>query len=97
MVYDTGAEDGVYWQRPWRLKAAVVYGWRGHRQQLSRLTAHPNELLLATAGRGNVAGQELEVLRCWNLAYAAAGNTSDYSPLETTGKGAYAAAGGTAR
>ena len=68
-----GEEQGLYWQRPWRLKAEVVYGWRAHRQQLSRLTAHPSELLVATAGRGNVAGQELDVVRCWNLAYAAAG------------------------
>ena len=56
----------------------MVYGWRGHRQQLSRLTAHPDELLVATAGRGNVAGQELHVIRCWNLACASAGR----SPLQ---------------
>lgn len=76
MQFCTGAEEGMYWQRPWKLKAAVVHGWRGHRQQLTKLKAHPNELLIATAGRGNVAGQELEVLRCWNLAYAAAGDCS---------------------
>lgn len=59
----------------------MVYGWRGHRQQLSRLTAHPDELLVATAGRGNVAGQELHVVRCWNLAYASAGISSCQAAL----------------
>ena len=74
-----GGEGGTYWQRPWRLKAAVVYGWRAHRHRLSSLLAHPNELLVATAGRGNIAGQELDVVRCWNLAYAAAGICHSYA------------------
>lgn len=51
-----------------------MHGWRGHRQRLTAIAAHPNELLVATAGRGHVGGQDQEVVRCWNLADAAAGN-----------------------
>ena len=69
-----GDEEGSFWQRPWRLRAGVLYGWRAHRQRLTAIAAHPNELLVATAGRGHVAGQDQEVVRCWNLADAAAGD-----------------------
>ena len=71
-----GDEEGPFWQRPWRLRAAVIYGWRAHRQRLTAIAAHPNELLVATAGRGHVGGQDQEVVRCWNLADAAAGDLS---------------------
>lgn len=51
----------------------MVYGWRAHRQRLTAIATHPNESMVATAGRGHVAGQDQEVVRCWNLADAAAG------------------------
>ena len=51
-----------------------MYGWRAHRQRLTAIAAHPNELLVATAGRGHVGGQDQEVVRCWNLADTAAGD-----------------------
>ena len=70
-----GEGEGQFWQRPWRLRAAVVYGWRGHRQRLTALASHPNEQLVATAGRGHVGGQDQEVVRCWSLATAATGFT----------------------
>lgn len=53
----------------------MVHGWRAHRQRLTAIAAHPDELLVATAGRGHVAGQDQDVVRCWNLADAAAGVT----------------------
>lgn len=74
-VHMAGDEEGPFWQRPWRLRAGVMYGWRAHRQRLTAIAAHPNELLVATAGRGHVGGQDQEVVRCWNLADAAAGVT----------------------
>ena len=54
----------------------MLYGWRAHRQRLTAIAAHPNELLVATAGRGHVGGQDQEVVRCWNLADAAAGDST---------------------
>ena len=74
VLCSAGDEEGPFWQRPWRLRAAVLYGWRAHRQRLTAIAAHPNELLVATAGRGHVGGQDQEVVRCWNLADAAAGD-----------------------
>lgn len=69
-----GHEEGMFWQRPWRVRAAVVYGWRAHRQRLTAIATHPNETMVATAGRGHVmGGQDQDVVRCWNLADAAAG------------------------
>ncbi|KAL0031838.1 hypothetical protein WJX79_010539 [Trebouxia sp. C0005] len=68
-----GHEEGMFWQRPWRLRAAVVYGWRAHRQRLTAIATHPNESMVVTAGRGHVGGQDQDVVRCWNLADAAAG------------------------
>lgn len=68
-----GDQEGPFWQRPWRLRAAVVHGWRAHRQRLTAIAAHPDELLVATAGRGHVGGQDQDVVRCWNLADTAAG------------------------
>ena len=70
----------MFWQRPWRLRAAVVYGWRAHRQRLTAIATHPNESMVATAGRGHVGGQDQDVVRCWNLADAAAGLLSLMSP-----------------
>ncbi len=68
-----GEEEGMFWQRPWRLRAGVMYGWRAHRQRLTAIATHPNEHMVATAGKGHVAGQDQDVVRCWNLADAAAG------------------------
>ncbi len=75
-----GHEEGMFWQRPWRLRAAVVYGWRAHRQRLTAIATHPNASMVATAGRGHVGGQDQDVVRCWNLADAAAGLLSMLSP-----------------
>jgi len=58
----------------------VVYGWRAHRQRLTAIATHPNESMVATAGSGHVAGQDQDVVRCWNLADAAAGLLSLMSP-----------------
>ena len=79
----------MFWQRPWRLRAAVVYGWRAHRQRLTAIATHPNESMVVTAGRGHVGGQDQDVVRCWNLADAAAGlpilsSTCAYSMLHVT-------------
>ena len=73
VCFGAGGEDGMFWQRPWRLRAAVVHGWRAHRQRLTAIATHPNEQAVATAGRGHVNGQDQEVVRCWSLAQAAAG------------------------
>ena len=59
----------------------MVYGWRAHRQRLTAIATHPNETMVATAGRGHVmGGQDQDVVRCWNLADAAAGLLSWMSP-----------------
>ncbi|KAL0056421.1 hypothetical protein WJX82_011195 [Trebouxia sp. C0006] len=78
-----GHEEGMFWQRPWRLRAAVVYGWHAHRQRLTAIATHPNESMVATAGKGHVGGQDQDVARCWNLADAAAGvqYTGHSSPI----------------
>ena len=58
----------------------MVYGWHAHRQRLTAIATHPNESMVATAGKGHVGGQDQDVARCWNLADAAAGLLSILSP-----------------
>ena len=67
------AADGVFWARPWRLRAAAVRRWRVHRDGLHGLLAHPNEQTVVTSGRGHPSNRDASVLRCWRVANAAPG------------------------
>ncbi|KAK9831842.1 hypothetical protein WJX81_000569 [Elliptochloris bilobata] len=56
-------------ERPWRLRAAAVHGWRAHREGMAALTALPGEGGFVTVG----AGRGADVLRVWDLASCSAG------------------------
>lgn len=72
-----GGAAGRFWERPWRLRAAVVRRWRAHREGLQGLWLHQNEQLAVTWGRGHPEHKDASVLRCWRIANASPGNKHD--------------------